>query len=89
MYMYVYMYVMPHVRDVPLTCVVLHMRDVSLHLVLRGNVLPGGEEDALVHLAVLDEERVHGHLAGEVEDVDAVLDGHLQVCEWLHALHGA
>ena len=78
-----------YVNDVPLTCVMLHVRDVALHLVLRGDVLPGGEEDALVHLAVLDEQRVHGQLAGEVEDVDAVLDGHLQVCERLHALHGA
>ena len=49
----------------------------ELHLVLSRNLLPRGQEDALVHHTVLAEEDVRRHQAGEVEDVDVVLNGHL------------
>ena len=49
-----------------------------LHLVLRRNVPPRGQEHLLLHLAVAREEDVHGRDAGEVEDIHVVFDRHLR-----------
>ena len=72
-----------------LTRVALHVLYGELQLVLRGDVLPGGEEDLLLHGPVLGEEDVGGHGGGEVEHVDVVLDGHLQGRQRVHPLHRA
>ena len=48
-----------------------------LHLVLRRDVPPRGQEHLLLHLAVVDEEHVHGRGAGEVEHVHVVFDRNL------------
>ena len=55
---------------VPPTCVVYDVLDLILNLVLGRDVLPRGEEDALVHLTVLDEQHVHWQYAPKVEDID-------------------
>ncbi len=39
---------------------------------------PGGQEDLLLHVSVLDEEDVNGNDAGKVEHVDVVLDSNLK-----------
>ena len=55
----------------------LHVADLALNLVLRWDVLPRGQEDSLVHLAVLDEQNVQRQRTREVEHVDVVLDSDL------------
>ena len=59
----------------------LYIAYISLDLVLRGNILPRGQKHALVHLSVLDEQHVHGHLAREVENVHVVLYRNLRNME--------
>lgn len=54
-----------------------HAGDAVLDLVGGGDLLPGGEEHALVELPVLGEQHVRRDEAREVEHVDVVLDCHL------------
>ena len=55
----------------------LHVLDGVLSLVGGGNVLPGVEEGLLLHGSLLAEEDVDRGNAGEVENVDTVLDCNL------------
>ena len=59
----------------------LHPLDGVLDLVGRRDVLPRVQEGFLLHRALFGEEDVEGRDAGEVEDVQVVLDGHLDDCE--------
>jgi len=66
-----------------------HVLDGELDLVGGGDVLPCVEESFLFHITVLAEEDVQRSDAGEVEDVDVVLDGDLDVGQRVHLLYGA
>ena len=57
----------------------LYVCDLVLHLVRRRDVLPRGEEHALVHLTVLHEQHVHRNHRAQVEHVHIVLDRHLSI----------
>ncbi len=59
------------------TGIALNVREGELDLVLGRDVFPGGQEDLLFHVAVLTEENVDGHDAGEVEHVDVILNRNL------------
>ena len=61
------------------TWAVLHVCDLVLHLVRRGDVLPGGEEHAFVHLTVFHEQHVHRNHRTQVEHIHIVLDRHLSI----------
>ena len=67
----------PRLKLLQLTGIALDILEGELNLVLSRDVLPGGEEHLLLHVAVLAEEDVDGDDAGEVEDVDVVLDCNL------------
>ena len=56
----------------------LHVLDCVLSLVGGGNVFPGVQEGLLLHCSLLAEEDMDRGNAGEVEDVDTVLDSHLE-----------
>ena len=55
----------------------LHVLDGVLSLIGGGNVLPGVKEGLFLHSSLLTEENVDRGNAGEVEDVDTVLDCNL------------
>ena len=67
----------PRLKLLQLTGIALDILEGELNLVLSRDVLPGGEEHLLLHVAVLAEEDVDGNDTGEVEDVDVVLDCNL------------
>lgn len=61
--------------------------DGELDLVLGRYVLPRGQEHLLLHVAILAEVHVGWDDGGKVEDVDVILNGHLQVGQGLHFGH--
>ena len=67
----------PPLKLLQLTGIALDVLECELNLVLSRDVLPGGEKHLLLHVAVLAEEDMDGNDAGEVEDVDVVLDCNL------------
>jgi len=67
----------------------LNILNSVLDLIGCRDVLPGAQECFLLHGSILGEEDVERGNAGKVEDVNAVLDGNLNVCEMIHLLDRA
>ena len=61
-----------------LTCIALDVVERVLDFILCWNILPGSQENTLVHLTILSEENIHRDQTRKVEDVNVVLNGNLQ-----------
>lgn len=58
--------------------------DFKLLFILRGYILPCGQEDSFLHQAILHEEDMHGNQAGKVVHANIILQRHLQTIKPAH-----